>query len=116
MVYKFFDKNSSESGVKREITPKQELAKELHKTVIRKFEKRKGYSSFKDNIQGADLANTQLISECNKGFLFLLSVMDIYSKSAWVVPLKDKKSITITKAFQEILDESGLKPSKIWED
>ena len=42
--------------------------------------------------------------------------MDIYSKSAWVVPLKDKKGITITKAFQEILDESGLKPSKIWED
>ena len=42
--------------------------------------------------------------------------MDIYSKSAWVVPLKDKKGITITKTFQEILDEFGLKPSKIWED
>ena len=116
MVYNFFDKNSSGSGVKNEITPQQELAKELHKTVIRKFEKRKGYSSFKGNIQGADLANTQLISKCNKGFLFLLSVMDIYSKSAWVVPLKDKKGITITKTFQEILDEFGLKPSKIWED
>ena len=50
MVYTFFDNNSSGSGVKSEITPKQELAKELHKTVIRKFEKRKGYSSFKGNI------------------------------------------------------------------
>ena len=45
---------------------------------------------------GADLADMQLISTFNKGFIFLLCVIDIYSKYAWVIPLKDKKGITIT--------------------
>ena len=49
----------------------------------------------------------QLISKFNKGFRFLLCVIDIFSKYAWVVPLKDKKGITITNAFQKILKESN---------
>ena len=77
----------------------RKLAKELHKPVIRKFEKWKIHSSFIDNIWGADLADMQLLSNFNKRFWFLLHVIDIYSKYAWVVPLKDKKSITITNAF-----------------
>ena len=56
----------------------------------------------------------QLINKFNKGFRFLLCVIDIYSKYTWVIPLKDKKRITITNAFQNILDESNLKPNKIW--
>ena len=48
----------------------------------------------------------QLISKFNKGFRFLLCVFDIFSKYAWVVPLKDKKDVTITNAFQEVLKES----------
>ena len=55
-------------------------------------------------FDGADLADMQLISMFNKGLRFLLCVIDIFSKYAWVVPLKDKKSITITNAFQKILD------------
>ena len=58
----------------------------------------------------------QLISKFNKRFTFLLSVIDIFSKYAWVIPLKDKKGITITNAFQEILDSSNRKPKKIWVD
>ena len=58
----------------------------------------------------------QLISKFNKGFLLLLWLIDIYSKYAWVVPLKDKKVITITNAFHKILDESGRKSNKIWLD
>ena len=54
-----------------------------------------------------------MISKFNKGFRFLLCVIDIYSKYAWVIPLKDKKEITITTAFQKILDESNDKPNKI---
>ena len=46
----------------------------------------------------------QLISKFSKGFRVLLCVIDIFSKYIWVVPLKDKKSITITNAFQKILD------------
>ena len=49
----------------------------------------------------------QLISKFNEGFRFLLCVIGIYIKYTWVATLKDKKGITITKAFQEILDESG---------
>ena len=52
----------------------------------------------------------------NKGFRFLLCVIDIYSKYAWVIPLKDKKGITITNAFQKSLDKPDRKPNKIWVD
>ena len=63
---------------------------------------------------GADLASMQLISKFNKGFRFLLWVIDIFSKYAWVIPFKDKKGITITNAFQNFLDESSRKLNKIW--
>ena len=59
------------------------------------------YSSFRDNIWGADLTDMQLLSKFNKGFRFLLCVIDIFSKYAWVVPLKDKKGISIVNAFQK---------------
>ena len=90
MVYKFFDKKTAGSGIKS-IPQNEQLAEELHKPIIRKFKKRKIYSAFKDNILGADLADIQSISKFNKGFRFLLCVIDIFSKYTWVVPLKDKK-------------------------
>ena len=58
----------------------------------------------------------QLISKFNKGFRYLLCVIDIYSKYAWVIPLKDKKGITISNAFHKILDESNHKQNEIWVD
>ena len=58
----------------------------------------------------------QLISKFNKGIRFLLCVIDIYSKYAWVIPLKDKKGVTIVNAFQKILDDLKRKPNKIWVD
>ena len=58
----------------------------------------------------------QLVSKFNKGFTFLLCVIDIFSKYAWVVPLKDKKVISIVNAFQSILKKSSRKPKKIWVD
>ena len=115
MVYKFFDSKVSGSGAKL-IPENEQLANELHKPIIRKFEKRKVYSTFKDNIWGVDLADMQLLSKYNKGIRFLLCVIDIFSKYAWVVPLKDKKGISIAKAFQSILKQSNKKPNKIWED
>ena len=127
MVYKFFDSKVSGSGAKL-ISENEQLANELHKPIIRKFEKRKVYSTFKDNIWGVDLADIQLLSKYNKGNRFLLCVIDIFSKYAWVVPLKDKKGISIVKAFQSILKQSNskrhvkgtsakhVKPNKIWVD
>ena len=122
MVYNFFDKKSasftdkSVSGSNIANEPNYQLANELRKPIIRKFKKIKVYSGFKDNIWGADLADMQLISKFNKGFRFLLSVIDVFSKYVWVVPLKDKKGVTITNAFQKILKESDRKPNKIWVD
>ena len=71
------------------------------------------YSSFRDNILGENFADIQLLSKFNKGFRFLLCVIDIFSNYAWVIPLKDKKGISIVNAFQEILDDSKIKPNKI---
>ena len=115
MVYKFFDKKSEGSGVKL-IPQNEQLANELHKPIIRKFEKKKVYLAFKDNIWGVDLADMQLLSKCNKGIRFLLCVIDIFSKYAWVAPLKDKKGTSIVKAFQIILKQSNRKLNKIWVD
>ena len=103
MIYKFFDKKSTVGGVNIPLEFTEQLAKELHKPIIRKFKKRKVYSGFKYNIWGADLADLQLISKFNKGFRFLLCVIDIFSIYAWVVPLKDKKDISIVNAFQKYL-------------
>ena len=120
MVYTFFDKKSKGSGAKDvniKLTPQnQQLVEELHKPIIRKFEKRKLHAAFKDNIWDADLADMQLLSKCNKGIRFLLCVIDIFSKYAWVVPLKDKKGVSIVTAFQSILKQSNRKPNKIWVD
>ena len=129
MTYKFFDEKSRGSGIvtnnndddnnnnnNNDIKQNLQLAKEFYKPIVRKFKKRKVSSGFKDNIWRADLADMQLISKYNKGFRFLLCVIDIFSKYAWVVPLKDKKVISIVNAFQKILDKSERKPNKIWVD
>ena len=74
------------------------------------------YSSFKGNLWGVDFANMQLLSKFNKGFRFLLCVIVIFSKYAWVIPIKDKRGISIVNAFQKVLDDSKRKPNKIWVD
>ena len=111
MVYNIFDKKTSGSGIKNENMSDQQLAEELHKPIIKKFKKRKVQSSSIDNIWGAYLADMQLIIKFNKGIRFLLCVIDTFGKYAWVVPVKDKRSITITNAFQKILPESICKPN-----
>ena len=71
---------------------------------------------FKYNIWGEYLADMQLISKLNKGFRFLLCVIDIFSKYAWFVPLKDKNSVSIVNTFQKIFNKSKRKPNKVWVD
>ena len=112
MVYKFFDKKSTGSGIVSSLI----LANELHKPIIRKFNKRKVYLQFKDNIWGVDLADMQSLSRKNKGIKYLLCAIDLYSKYAFVIPLKDKKGISIVNAFNKIIKQSNRKPNKIWVD
>ena len=96
MVYKRFDKKTSGKAIKNEIISNKEIAEELDKPIFRKFEKRKVYSSFIYSIWGADFADMQLISKFDKGIRILLCVIDISNKYALVIPLKDKKGISIT--------------------
>ena len=110
MVHKLFDKKPSGSGVN---IPNYHLADELHKPIIKKFKKRKVYSSFRDNSCGVDLADMQLLSKCNKGIKYLLCTVELSSKYAWVVPLKDEKGTSIVNAFPKIISE-GRKANKIW--
>ena len=113
MVYKFVDKKPKGCGINMDAN-NEKLAKELHKLIIRKFKKITVYSGFKDNIWGDDLADMELINKSNKGFRFLLCLIDIFSKYTWVVPLKDKKGVTIANVFQRILNFSTRKPNRIW--
>ena len=98
MAYKFLEKTTSFSAVKSEVMPNQQLAEKLHNPFIRNIEKRKVRSSFIDR------------------FRFLLCFIGIYSKHTWLIPLKDKKSITISNAFLKILGKSNCKPNKVWVD
>ena len=132
MVYKFFDKKSIGSGtagstagprslerssLNRTAEPNSLiLADELHKPVIKKFNKRKVYSQFKDNIWGIDLADMQPLSKKSNGIKYLLCAIDLFSKYAFVVPLKDKTGTSITNAFNKIIKQSNRKPNKIWID
>ena len=111
MVYKFFDKKSSGSGIANK--PNYQLANKFHKSIIKKFKTRKVYSSFRDNISSVDLADVQSLSKYNKGNKYLLCAIDLFSKYAWVVTLKDKKETSIVNAFQKIILE-GRKPNEIW--
>ena len=95
MAYKFLEKTTSFSAVKSEVMPNQQLAEKLHNPFIRNIEKRKVRSSFIDR------------------FRFLLCFIGIYSKHTWLIPLKDKKSITISNAFLKILGKSNCKPNKV---
>ena len=88
------------------------LAEELHKPVIKKFNKRNVYSQFKDNIWGVDLADMQSLSRKNKSIKYLLCVINLFSKYAFVIPLKDKKGISIANAFNKMIKQSNRKPNK----
>ena len=95
MVYKFLNEKTRRSGINlQENSLNNEiLAEELHKPIIKKFKRRNVYSSLKDNIWGVDLADMQLISKYNEGIRYILCVIDIFSRYAWVINLKNKKRI-----------------------
>ena len=109
MVYKFFDKKFGGSGIDAE--PNYQLANEFHTQIIKKFKRRKVYSSFRDNIWGVDSADMKSLNKYNKGMRYLLCAIDLCSKYAWVFPLKDKAQTTVVNAFQKIISK-GRKPEK----
>ena len=95
-------KNQKEVVFPLPLEPNYQLANELHKLIIRKFKKIKVYSSsYRDNTWGVDLADMRSLSKCNKGIKYLLCAIDLFSKYAWVIPIKDKKGTSIVNAFKK---------------
>ena len=94
----------------------QQLAEELHKPITRNFRKRRVISYGVDKIWAADLVEMQKYSKWNKGIKYLLMVIDIFSKYGWIEALKDKKTESVSLAFDHIFKKSKRKPEKLWTD
>ena len=93
----------------------KKIAEGIHKPVIKKFKRRKVYPRFKDNIWAADLAEIESLFSKNKNIKYLLCFIDIYTKYAWVKPLKGKSGKRVLNSFIEIINESDREPN-IWVD
>ena len=93
----------------------QQLADELHEPITRNFSKRTVISNGIDKIWAADLVEMQKFSKWNKGIKYLLMVIDVFSKCGWITPLIDKKTETVSLAFNEIF-KSKRKPTMLWTD
>ena len=93
----------------------QQLADELHKPITRSFKKRLVVSKGIDHIWAVDLVDMRSFSRWNKGIKYLLMVIDVFSKYGWIRGLKDKKTETVSKAFDDILRDKR-KPKMLWTD
>ena len=81
------------------------LSEELHKPKRKNFTRRKIIVNYINEIFAADLVEMQKFAKLNKGFIYLLTCIDIFSKYSWVIPLKDKKGINVKNALQKIFKE-----------
>ena len=87
----------------------------LHKPARKRFRRNRVIVFAMDSQWEADLVDLQSLRRHNKGYRYLLTCIDVLSKYAWVVPLKDKKRSTLVKAFQKILS-SGRTPVRLFTD
>lgn len=90
------------------------IIKELHKPVKRKFQRSKVVTKGIDDIWASDLIDLRNLSKQNKGYKYILTVIDCFSRYAWGIPLKDKLGSTVKDAFKQIFKER--KPNKLWVD
>ena len=93
----------------------QQLAKEVFSPQITKFKRQRIIPLYKDETWSADLIDKSSLSKYNNNYKFILTVIDIFTKYAWAIPLKNKSGLSITNGFKTILSE-GRKPEKLWVD
>ena len=92
----------------------EKLANELHKPIIRKFKRRKvNFGNFPNEIWSADLMDLKKLKKYNNGFQYIINIIDLYSRYAWSIPIKNKTGKSIVEAFDSI---RGFKPKKLWVD
>jgi len=90
------------------------LAEELHRPVVKHFRKRRVVVNGVDEIWAADLIDMQAFAKSNSGIKYLLTVIDVFSKYGWIVPLKSKTGVEVAEAFNKVLKER--RPGKLWVD
>ena len=90
------------------------LANELHKPIKRNFTKRRVIAHKVDDIWCSDLVDMQKLSKWNRGYKYLLMILDLFSKYGWIVPLKTKTGLEVSKAFESLLEKN--KPKMLWVD
>ena len=95
---------------------RKELAAEIHHRVKRNFKKRKVIVFRKDEIWAIDIAQMNAYESFNDGYKYILCIIDVFSKYAWCVALKNKNSATVLNAVKKIVQDSGREPEKIWVD
>ena len=93
-----------------------QLADELHKPVRRRFQKRSVFAKQVDGIWTADLDDMSACSRSNGGYKYLLTVIDVFRKYGWIVPLKTKTGKEVAMAFQELFSSTNAFPSRLWTD
>ena len=92
----------------------RQLADGLHKPVRRRFEKRHVFAKQIDDIWATDLVDMSLFSKYNKGYKFLLTVINVYSKYGWIIPLKNKTGNEVASALVKLFKIAV--PSRLWAD
>jgi hypothetical protein len=94
----------------------EKFAEEVHRRVVKKFPRRKVIVNGIDEIWGLDLASMESLVKYNQGFKFILCAIDVFSKFAWCVPLKNKSAETVLNALTDIIKKNERSPQKIWVD
>ena len=102
-------------SINKTLEKQQQLAKEVFSPQITKFERQGIIPLYKDETWSVDLIDKSSLSKYNNIYKFILTVIDIFTKYAWAIPLKNKSGLSITNGFKTILSE-GRKPEKLWVD
>ena len=92
----------------------EDLSEELNKPIIHKFKKKNTIVNYMDHIHSADLVDMKMHSKINKGYNYIFTNIDIFSKYAWAFPIKSKKIQDVKLCFQKIFKERN--PKYIWSD
>ena len=92
-------------GIKKNSRWTDALAEELHKPVTKKFEKRRVIVRGVDKIWAADLVDMKAFAKDNEGVKYLLTVLDVFSKYGWILPLKTKTGVEVANALRQIFEE-----------
>ena len=116
MVQNFFDKKTRLVRTSKKRANLNEFVQELHKPVIENFKRRKVKARFRENVWVKDLGKKRSFPSKNWGVKYLLCVVDVFMKYAWVKPLKEKLAETLLSGFVGTVNESKCKPNKLQVD